>query len=59
MFDRQQILADPATFAGFKTVVCRPSLVSSLAVGERLDSGSLDAYYQICYETARMRVDWR
>ncbi|MFQ5349132.1 MAG: M20 family metallopeptidase [Thermoanaerobaculia bacterium] len=33
-----------------------PSMGSAHAVGECLDSSSLDAYYQLCYETARMSV---
>jgi hypothetical protein len=34
-----------------------PSMGSAHAVGECLDSSSLDAYYQLCYETTQMRVD--
>ena len=33
-----------------------PSVGSAHAVGECLDSSSLDAYHKLCYETARMRI---
>lgn len=32
---------------------------SAHAEGEFLDSGSLEAYTRLCYETARMEVDGR
>lgn len=37
----------------------REQLLADLAlfVGNCLDSGSLDAYYQLCCGTARMRID--
>lgn len=34
-----------------------PAMGAAHAAGECLDSRSLDAYYRLCYETARMKVD--
>ena len=63
MFDRDPFLTDLATFVyvardpSIHVLMSSPTMGSAHAADECLDSASLEAYYRLCYATARMEVD--